>query len=94
MIENTREEHLQQFLYKIGHIIHTYSCAISQIIYKNKLLCGGVSANKITNFVTKQLLQERMQPQYIYMILIKKIRSTVKKIEKEKLYGLTPLFVD
>ena len=28
------------------------------------------------------------------MILIKKIRSTVKKIEKEKLYGLTPLFVE
>ena len=27
------------------------------------------------------------------MILIKKI-SMVKKIEKEKLYGLTPLFVD
>ena len=28
------------------------------------------------------------------MILIKKIRSSVKKIEKEKLYGLTLLFVD
>ena len=28
------------------------------------------------------------------MILIKKIRSTVKKMKKEKLYGLTPLFVD
>ena len=26
------------------------------------------------------------------MILIKKIRSTIKKIEKEKLYGLTPPF--
>ena len=28
------------------------------------------------------------------MILIKKRRSTVKIIEKETLYGLTPLFVD
>ena len=26
------------------------------------------------------------------MILIKKIRSAIKKIEKEKLHGLTPLF--
>ena len=28
------------------------------------------------------------------MLLIKKIRTTVNKIEKQKLYGLTPIFVD
>ena len=35
-----------------------------------------------------------MKKKIYLMILIKKIRSTVKKIEKGKFYGLTPLFVD
>ena len=61
---------------------------IKQVPKAVKLRIRNLSANEKIFQESSEMCKDGL------MILIKKIRNTVKKIEKEKLYGLTALFVD